>query len=93
MYYTYIARCSDNSLYTGITNNISDREKRHNAGTGSSYTAARRPIHIVYSKSFPTRSEAARREVQIRGWTRNKKERLIRSLHPTKQYPLSTSST
>lgn len=83
-YYTYIARCNDNSLYTGITNNLQKREKRHNQGNGSKYTRARLPVKIIYSESFKTLKAAARREIQIKGWTKNKKENLIKDKHPTK---------
>ncbi len=92
MFYTYIARCADNSLYTGITNDLIEREKRHNAGIGSVYTSARRPVSIVYHEVFNTRVEAARRESQLKGWTKIKKEKLIKSLHPTKNYTLISST-
>lgn len=80
--YTYIARCSDDTLYVGITNDIISREKRHNQGVGSRYTNIRRPITIVYSEEYSTRTEAARRERQLKGWTREKKENLIHFGHP-----------
>ncbi len=77
MYFAYLARCSDNSLYAGSTNNLHEREKRHNAGTGSKYTRARRPVIIVYAESFSTRREALQREMQWKGWAKSKKEFLI----------------
>ncbi|KKQ27031.1 MAG: Endo/excinuclease amino domain protein [Candidatus Magasanikbacteria bacterium GW2011_GWC2_37_14] len=83
-YYTYIARCNDESLYTGITNDILKREKRHNQGFGSNYTRARLPIKIIYFEKFNNLKEAARREIQIKGWTKIKKENLIKGEHPTK---------
>ncbi|MFZ2189869.1 MAG: GIY-YIG nuclease family protein [Candidatus Magasanikiibacteriota bacterium] len=83
-YYTYLARCSDNSLYTGITNNLINREQRHNQGNGSRYTRARLPIKIVYSEIFNNLKDAAKREIQIKGWTKSKKENLIKGKHPTK---------
>lgn len=92
MFYTYIARCADNSLYMGITHNLIEREKRHNAGTGSMYTSSRRPISIVYHEIFNTRIEAAKRESQLKGWTKVKKEKLIQSIHPTKNYILNSST-
>lgn len=72
-YFTYIARCSDNSLYTGITNNIEKREERHNNGTGSNYTKIRRPIKIIYFEEYNTLKEAAKREKQLKGWSKIKK--------------------
>jgi putative endonuclease len=82
VYFTYLARCNDNSLYAGSTNHIKNREARHNAGHGSMYTRARRPIRIVYFESFSTRREAMQRELQLKGWTKLKKENLIRYGHP-----------
>lgn len=82
MFYTYLARCIDQSLYTGITNNIENREIKHNTGNGGSYTSKKFPLKIVYFETFSTRSEAAKREQQIKGWTRIKKENLIKYGHP-----------
>lgn len=81
-YFTYLARCSDGSLYAGSTNNILAREKRHNDGTGSRYTRTRRPIQIIYTEPFATRKEALQRELQLKGWTKIKKENLILFGHP-----------
>ena len=81
-YFTYIARCSDNSLYTGITSNVVNREKRHNNGQGCEYTKKRLPIKIEYFETYNTLKEAASREKQIKGWVNNKKERLIKGKQP-----------
>lgn len=83
-YFVYLARCSDKSLYTGSCRNISRREKRHNEGLGADYTRKRRPVKVVYFEEFKTLLEARRREKQIKGWTRMKKENLIKYGHPTK---------
>ena len=79
-FFTYIAICNDQSYYVGITDDIQKREKRHNDGFGCEYTRIRRPIKIVYFEIFFTRSEAAKRERQLKGWTRKKKEWLMYSL-------------
>ena len=79
-YYFYLARCSDNTLYAGYCANIKDREFKHNTGEGAKYTRQRRPIKIVYFEEFSTRSEAMKREVQVKGWSRVKKENLIKGL-------------
>ncbi|MCH8049197.1 GIY-YIG nuclease family protein [Patescibacteria group bacterium] len=84
MYYTYIARCSDNSLYTGYCIDISAREKKHNEGEGAKYTRQRTPVKIVYFEEFQNRTEAMKRERQIKGWPRKKKENLLKYGHPTK---------
>lgn len=76
-YFFYLAHCSDGSLYAGITNNLTRREARHNRGTGAKYTAKRRPIVIVYSEEFESKSEAAKREREVKKWSRRKKIRLI----------------
>jgi len=76
-WYFYIVRCRDNSLYSGITNNMEERVKEHNKGTGARYTLIRRPVVLVYRETYNNASEARKRESQIKRWTRLKKERLI----------------
>ena len=71
----------DNFYYTGITNNLTRRVKEHTLGSNP-FTKNRISIKLVYSESFQTRKEAAKREKEIKGWRREKKENLIRnSLH------------
>lgn len=82
-YFTYLARCSDNSLYTGSCINIKYREKKHNSGNGAKYTKYRRPVKIIYFEKFNTLTEARRRETQIKRWTKIKKENLVKYGHPT----------
>ncbi len=79
MYYTYILRCSDGSLYTGYTNDLSKREATHNTGKGSRYTRARRPVRLVYHESFDNRHEAMRREWEIKQLKKHAKETMILS--------------
>lgn len=76
-WYFYIVRCRDNSLYSGITNNIEHRLEEHNRGTGAKYTSSRRPVVLVYSEKCHNISEARKREAQVKSLTKNKKERLI----------------
>ena len=78
MHYVYLLRCADNSLYVGETSNLQTREQDHNDGRGGSYTAKRRPVHIVYAEQYSSREEALRREQQIKRWTVQKKESLVR---------------
>jgi len=78
-YYTYIARCADNSLYTGYCINLKEREQKHNSGTGAKYTRSRRPIKIIYFEKFSSRNMAMKREIEIKKWQKNKKEKLILS--------------
>lgn len=76
-HFVYIVRCSDNSLYTGYTNNIEARINKHNAGKGAKYTKIRRPVVLVYHEMYETKSEALRREYEIKTFTRQRKLKLI----------------
>ena len=78
MFYVYILRCADQSLYIGQTHNLARRVAAHNAGLGAMFTSERRPVRLVYSEPHKTRTAAVRRERQIKHWTRCKKEALIR---------------
>ena len=77
IWFFYIVKCRDDSLYSGITNDIEHRLKEHNSGTGAKYTYSRRPVKLVYSERLPNQLEARKREIQIKNWSRIKKERLI----------------
>ncbi len=73
----YILRCSDNTLYTGITNNLGKRIKSHSSGQGSKYTRSRLPVELVYQEQAENRSEATRRELEIKGLSRGDKMKII----------------
>lgn len=78
MWYVYILECSDSTLYTGITNNLKRRVAEHNnSKLGAKYTRARRPVKLVYSSEFKTRSEAQIEECRIKRLTRGGKKKLI----------------
>ena len=77
--YVYIVRCSDQTLYTGWTNHLEKRIEAHNAGKGAKYTKARRPVELVYFETFEHKSEALKREYQIKQLKRSEKEKLILS--------------
>jgi len=77
-HYVYFLRCADDSLYIGETSDLHTRERHHNEGRGSSYTARRRPVHIVYAERFGSRQDALKRERQIKRWSLQKKEILVR---------------
>jgi len=76
-YYCYILKCSDESYYVGSASNLEDRLNRHNQGRGPTYTAKRRPVQLVYYERFNSLDGAAKRERQIKRWSRAKKEALI----------------
>lgn len=75
--YVYILKCKDASYYTGITSNLKQRIFEHNSRIKSCLQKSKVPVELVYSAQFKTRIEAARREKEIKGWSRLKKERLI----------------
>ena len=76
MYNVYIIRCDDGYLYTGLTSNLEKRLDEHKDGL-SKLTKNRGNIKLVYREIFQTRTQAAKREKEIKGWTRVKKEKLI----------------
>ena len=76
-WFFYIVRCRDDSLYSGITIDLEDRLREHNKGTGAKYTSVRRPVTLVYCERYDSVSKARKREEQIKGWPKIKKERLI----------------
>ena len=78
-FYLYILKCSDGSYYTGHTEDLDVRVAAHNAGTIPGYTRSRRPVEVVFADTFPSRIDALERERQVKGWTRRKKEALMRS--------------
>ena len=76
-YYLYILKCSDGSYYSGSTTNIENRIKAQNQGRGASYTAKRRPVQLVYHEKFGNLDVTVKRELQIKKWSRAKKEALV----------------
>ena len=101
-FWVYILRCADASYYTGHTDNLEKRIGEHTAGAiASCYTFKRRPLELVFSQDFTTREEALASEQRIKGWSRKKKEammrgdwtevsRLARSAHPESSAPVRT---
>jgi putative endonuclease len=78
IWYVYMVRCSDETLYTGITNDLEKRIEAHNSGKdGARYTRSRRPVKLVYSEEAGTKSAAAKLEYKIKKMTREKKMKLV----------------
>ena len=77
MWYLYILRLSDNSLYTGITNDIKRRLEQHAKGNGSKYVRSRLPLKLVYSEKHNDRSSASKKELEIKKWSKKRKEELV----------------
>ena len=80
IWHAYMVRCSDGTLYTGITNDLEKRIEAHNSGRdGARYTRSRRPVTLVYSEQVKSKSAAAKLEYQIKRLPRLKKNNLIGS--------------
>lgn len=79
MFYVYILRCNDNTLYTGYTVDLNRRIKIHNKGLGAKYTKGRLPVELVYQEVFSSKSEALKREITIKKLSRYEKLLLIRN--------------
>jgi predicted GIY-YIG superfamily endonuclease len=77
VYFVYIVRCADASLYTGFARDPEERMAVHNSGKGAKYTASRLPVTLVYKEPCASRSSALKRECEIKSWNRAKKEALI----------------
>ncbi|MEZ5009551.1 MAG: GIY-YIG nuclease family protein [Chitinophagales bacterium] len=78
IYYVYILKCSDNSYYTGVTNDIDRRLIEHQTGINpKAYTHNRRPVELVFHYQFNDINQAIAFEKQVKGWNRKKKEALI----------------
>ena len=77
MAYIYILRCENDDLYVGSTIDINDRVVRHKSGRGAVYTKHHQPEELIYTEEYDTYQEAFKRERQIKGWSRAKKEALI----------------
>lgn len=75
----YIVRCADDTLYTGIAKDVARRVEEHNSNgvLAASYTRARRPVVLVYQEAVASRSDALKREYQIKQMSRKAKERLL----------------
>ncbi len=73
----YILRCKDNTLYTGITDDLNKRLKAHNEGKGAKYTRGRGPVQLYYWEYCPDKSAALRREIAIKKLSRQEKIQMI----------------
>ena len=82
MYYLYLIECSDKSIYTGITTDVQRRFNEHKNKKGGHYTSSKQVVKILYTEQFKTRSEASKREAQIKGWRREKKLNLVKINKP-----------
>ena len=79
MYYVYLLRCGDGTLYAGFTNDLARRLAVHNVGRGAKYTRSRLPVELVYWENFSNKSSALKREYAIKRLSRAEKLSLIQS--------------
>lgn len=79
--YTYILKCSDNTLYTGWTNNLEKRLLAHLNGKGAKYTRGRLPVKLVYFETFEDKKSAMKREYIIKQMSRKEKLLLIENFN------------
>ena len=82
MYYVYLIQCEDGSIYTGITTDLERRFKEHKGKTGGRYTRAHKVEKILYTEKHPTRSDALKREIQIKKLRREEKLKLATQNFP-----------
>ena len=78
MFWVYRLRCSDGSYYTGHADNLEKRLAEHQVAEIPCYTSTRFPVELIFSQEFQSRAEALERERQVKGWSRAKKEALVR---------------
>lgn len=78
-WFLYIVECTDASYYTGITTDIDRRIEEHNSGKGAKYTQGRGPVSVVYTESFEDRSQASKREFEIKSLNKEQKTKLIQA--------------
>jgi putative endonuclease len=78
MWFVYILLCSDDSYYTGISNDPDKRLRDHKNGKGGAYTRIHKAVKIIYKEEYKDKSSALKRENQLKQWSRANKEALIR---------------
>ena len=82
-WWVYIVKCSDGTFYTGVSNNLKARIKKHNSGEGAKYTQSRRPVELVYKEKSLDRSRSLKREIEIKKLKKSEKLELIKTLNFT----------
>ena len=87
IWYVYMVRCRDGSLYTGTSTDVTRRVATHNSGKGAKYTRSRLPVTLVYQEICPDKSAALRREIAIKQLTKMQKESLLTNLTPRGHAP------
>ena len=83
-WFVYILRCNDGSYYVGVATDVEDRVREHNSGQGPTFTKKRRPVKLTYAERHESHANARKREAQLKGWRREKKEWLIHGFPSTR---------
>ena len=78
VWYLYILRCGDGTLYTGITTDVEKRLEAHRSGKGAKYTRGRSPLELIYREECGSHSDALKRELTVKKLSREQKEMLLR---------------
>ena len=78
-FWVYMLQCADRSYYVGHTDELEKRVLQHERGESGGYTSTRRPVRVVFTQAFASREEALAADLQIKGWSRKKKEALVQS--------------
>jgi putative endonuclease len=81
LFYVYIVKCSDSTFYTGYTVDLNRRLETHNKGLGAKYTRGRRPVELVYQEICISKSEAIKREIDLKKMSRFEKLDLIKKIN------------
>ncbi|WP_297689876.1 GIY-YIG nuclease family protein [uncultured Anaerococcus sp.] len=89
MHFVYMVRCSDNSLYTGYTNDLDKRIEVHNTGKGAKYTKSRLPVSIVFYRRVDSKSIGLRLEARLKKLSKKKKEDLVQKFALRNELSLS----
>ena len=90
IFFVYMLRCNDHSLYTGYTTNLNDRLKKHNNGEGAKCLRGKRPVKLVWSRAFPSLRCALKTEYKIKQLNKTEKELFIVSKFQSQLYKIST---
>lgn len=80
-YFVYILQCKDKTFYIGTTNDVQKRLEAHNSGKGAKYTKIRRPVELLYFEDVETKSNALKRERELKKYSRTKKEQFLEEKH------------
>jgi len=83
-WFIYILRCNDGSYYVDVASDVADRVREYDSGQGSAFTKKRRPVKLVYVEEHKSYASARKREAQLKGWRREKKEWLISGFPSTR---------